>query len=140
GNGTTTSQNSYSFFDSPDNPGKYFYRLKQIDFDGTFSYSDVVSGNVNLNSFSLSQNYPNPFNPETAISFNLQEDGFASIKIFNVQGEEIEVLFDGFIPSGNQVIKWNASNFTSGVYFYKINFDGKSGLKFSAVKKMVLTK
>ncbi len=140
GNGTTTSPNSYSFFDSPGNSGRYFYRLKQVDFDGTFSYSEIVSADLNLNTFTLSQNYPNPFNPETVISFNIPEEGYLELKIYNIQGEQIDILSDGFVSSGSHSINWNASIITSGVYFYKLDFESKSGLKLSEVKKMVLAK
>ena len=140
GNGTTTSPNSFSFFDSPENSGRYYYRLKQVDFDGTSSYSNIISVSFNPNTFILSQNYPNPFNPATVISFSIPEEGYLNLNIYNIQGELVDVLSDGLISAGNHSVKWNASSFTSGVYFYKLNFESKSGLKLSEVKKMVFAK
>jgi hypothetical protein len=140
GKGTTTETNYYSFNDADLSPGKYHYRLKQIDFDGTFAYSDIVTVEVQPNSFLLSQNYPNPFNPKTIISFNLPDEGFLSLKIYNIQGELVETLSEEYRQAGLNNIEWNASGFTSGVYFYSMNFESPSGQKFSEVKKMVLAK
>ncbi len=124
--------------------------MKQLDFDGSFSYSDVAPVEFNPSSFHLSQNYPNPFNPSTIISFTIPEEGFLSLKIYNTLGELVEILADGIISSGNHKIEWNTSSFFSGVstkgeyasglYFYKLEFESNSGLKLSEVKKMVLTK
>ena len=72
GNGTTTETQSYSFMDENLVSGKYLYRLKQIDFDGSFEYSNEVEVIVTVpDRFELSQNYPNPFNPTTKISFSI---------------------------------------------------------------------
>jgi hypothetical protein len=140
GNGTTTSPKSYSFLDSPGNSGEYFYRLKQLDFDGTSSYSEIVTADFILNSFGLSQNYPNPFNPETVISFSIPDEGYLNLKIYNILGEQVDILSDGLVSSGSYSIKWNASSFTSGVYFYKLDFESNLGLKISEVKKIVFAK
>lgn len=140
GKGTTTETNNYSFKDFNLSTGKYNYRLKQIDFDGSFAYSDVVSLEVFPNTFLLSQNYPNPFNPRTIISFNLPDEGFLSLKIYNINGELVENLFEGYKTAGAYNSEWNATGFTSGVYFYSMNFESSSGLKISDTKKMVLAK
>lgn len=140
GKGTTTETNHYSYVDKDLTTGTYSYRLKQIDFDGSFSYSDIVSVEIHPNTFSLFQNYPNPFNPKTIISFNLPDEGFLSLKIYNIQGEFVEVLSEGFKSAGTHNIEWAAAGYSSGVYFYSINFELSSGLKFSEVKKMILTK
>ncbi len=150
GSGTKTTQNVYSFFELPQNSGQYSYRLKQLDFDGDFSYSNVIAVEFNPSSFHLSQNYPNPFNPSTIISFTIPEEGFLSLKIYNAQGELVEILSDGIISSGNHKIEWNTSSFTSGgstkggyasgIYFYKLDFESNAGLKLSKVKKMILAK
>jgi hypothetical protein len=140
GNGTTTSQNSYSFIDSPENPGTYYYRLKQIDFDGSFEFSNTINADFTLRSFELSQNYPNPFNPETVISFSIPDEGYLTLKIYNISGELVEVLSDGFVSTGINSIRWNAAPFPSGVYFYRLSFQSWEGLKLSDAKKMILTK
>jgi len=140
GCGTTTALNSYSFFDSPGNSGTYYYRLKQVDFNGTSTYSGIVSVSFNPNTFILTQNYPNPFNPETVISFSIPEEGYLNLKIYNIRGELIDILSDGSISSGSHSIVWNASSFSSGVYFYKLGFENEAGLKFSEAKKMLLAK
>ncbi len=140
GKGTSSSSHSYSFLDLPESNGIYYYRLMQIDFNGTFSYSNVVTINFYPIVFTLEQNYPNPFNPETNISFNIPEDGHISLKIYNVQGELVDKLSDGLISAGNHSFKWNALSFSSGVYFYKFDFENESGLKFTEVKKMILSK
>jgi Concanavalin A-like lectin/glucanases superfamily len=90
GFGTTTEPKSYSFNDDNLRSGVYTYRLKQIDFDGTFTYSDEVEVDIAVPAtFSLDQNYPNPFNPNTRISFSLAVDSKVSLKIFDVLGQEV---------------------------------------------------
>ncbi len=140
GNGTTTLQNTYSFSDQPEQNGKYYYRLKQTDFDGSFEYSNTVSVEFNLDTFELSQNYPNPFNPATFISFSIPDEGYLNLKVYDLKGELVEILSDGIISSGSKSIKWNASSHPSGVYFYQLSFESKNGVKFSETKKMILAK
>jgi len=141
GYGTTTETKAYSFVDRNVNPGSYSYRLKQIDFDGTFAYSDVVNVEVNPPAvFSLEQNYPNPFNPSTKIAFTLASDSKVSLKVFNVLGQEIASLIEQDLSAGTHAVDFNAEGINSGVYFYKINATGLNGNEFSDVKKMILTK
>ena len=83
----------------------------------------------------LYQNYPNPFNPATTIQFRLPHSSYISLKIYNLIGQEIETLVNGFYSVGNYLINWNAKNFTSGVYFYVLNYNGA---RYS--KKMLLIK
>ncbi|HLP82288.1 MAG TPA: T9SS type A sorting domain-containing protein [Nitrosomonas sp.] len=137
GNGTTNASKSYSFIDNQAS-GRVFYRLKQIDRNGKFSYSpmvEVVAGNI-PNELSLVQNYPNPFNPSTTLSFSVPYNGRAILKIFNTLGQEVATLFNGEAQAGifNQV-QFNASGFASGLYFSRLEFDGKIQLK-----KMTLMK
>ena len=141
GFGTTSESKSYSFTDAGLQPGKYSYRLKQIDFDGTFQYSDVVEVEIAApKEFSLEQNYPNPFNPSTNISFKLAVDSKVSLTVFNVLGEKVEQLLNGNLSAGTHKINFDASNLQSGVYFYKLNAVGIDGSDFTSVKKMSLTK
>ncbi|MBZ0196126.1 MAG: T9SS type A sorting domain-containing protein [Ignavibacteriaceae bacterium] len=88
------------------------------------------------NGFVLEQNYPNPFNPETAIKFALKEDTKATLKVYNVLGAEVATLFDGIAEAGRYYdLRFNGSEFPSGVYTYKL----EAGNTVS-VKKMLLLK
>jgi hypothetical protein len=136
GNVTTTEPQAYSFVDKNLETGKYQYRLKQIDFDGSFEYSNIVEVEVGIPfEFFLSQNYPNPFNPSTIIKYSLKDDGKVSLKIFNSLGEEVRTLVNEIKPAGNYEVEFNASNLPSGVYIYSI----QSG-DFVSSKKMILLK
>lgn len=134
GAGTTTEMQSYSFTDKSLTTGKYFYRLKQVDFDGTVEYSNTVEVDVKLpGTFELSQNYPNPFNPSTKISYYLPFGSELSLKVYDVIGNEVATLVDEFKLAGSYEIEFDASGLSSGIYFYKI----ETGT-FSSVKKMTL--
>jgi len=90
--------------------------------------------------FVLEQNYPNPFNPSTTIKFNLAENSYVTLNIFNVLGEDIAILIDNELNDGRYEVKFDALYFNSGVYFYQLTAYGNSGQKFTSVKKMVLSK
>jgi len=83
----------------------------------------------------LSQNYPNPFNPSTTIKFSLPSSGYAALRIYNALGEEVAVLLNKELTTGNYEVEWNASNVPSGVYFYHLQTEG-----FVETKKMLLLK
>jgi|SRR5690554_1312344 len=141
GFGTTTEPKNYTFADTELADGNYTYRLKQIDYDGSFSYSNEV--NVDYTSpkeFGLSQNYPNPFNPVTRIEFSLAVDSKVTLTVFNILGEKVATLVNGNLPAGVQNINFDASNLNSGVYFYRIDAAGIDGQSFSKTMKMILTK
>ena len=141
GFGTTTEPKSYSFTDNSLRSGVYSYRLKQIDFDGTFTYSEEVEVEVIAPAlFSLDQNYPNPFNPSTRITFSLAVDSKVSLKIFDVLGQEVASLVNEDITQGVHTYEFNATGINSGVYFYKITATGVNGNEFVDVKKMILVK
>jgi hypothetical protein len=141
GYGTTTETKTYSYTDKNINSGSYNYRLKQIDFDGTFEYSDAVEVDVNIvTGYKLGQNYPNPFNPFTVIEISLPNDANVSLKVYNVLGQEVKTLFTGNLDAGLHTIHFDASNLNSGVYFYKIEASGTDGREFSSVRKMLLSK
>jgi photosystem II stability/assembly factor-like uncharacterized protein len=136
GHGTTTEQQNYSYADRNLDGGKYFYRLKQVDFDGSYEYSDVVE--IEITSpieFTLEQNYPNPFNPTTTIGFSIQNKSNVKIKVLNSIGEEVAVILNEEKEAGIHQVEFNAANLPSGVYFYQI----KAG-SFVETKKMVLMK
>ncbi len=136
GNGTTTEINYYSYIDLEIPDGVYNYRLKQIDFDGSFEYSDVIKVIVGTpHIFSLQQNYPNPFNPSTQITYQLAENSNVVLKVYNLLGKEIAVLVDEQKEAGIHKVNFDASSLPSGVYLYKIETAG-----LIKTKKMMLLK
>ena len=86
-------------------------------------------------SYKLSQNYPNPFNPVTKISFALPKQGFVTLKVYDILGKEVATLVNEVKNQGSYSVDFNASNFSSGVYFYKLETNG-----FSDIKRMMLIK
>ena len=93
------------------------------------------------NIYSLKQNYPNPFNPATNIEFNLPKSSFATLKIFDILGREIETLVNDNLQKGAYKISFNASNYASGIYYYKLTASGNvGGEKFIETKAMILVK
>ena len=135
GFGTTTEPKSYSFIDENLSVGNYQYRLKQIDFDGSFEYSNTVEVEISSpTEFSLEQNYPNPFNPSTNIQYSISSRQFVTLKIFNSLGEEIETLVNEFQDAGvHSAFYILNSTLPSGVYYYQL----KAG-SFVETKKMIL--
>ncbi|MCZ2267237.1 MAG: T9SS type A sorting domain-containing protein [Ignavibacteriales bacterium] len=135
GFGTTTEPKSYSFIDSKLETGNYNYRLKQIDLDGSFAYSNTI--NIKIEQpfvFTLDQNYPNPFNPVTSIQYAIANKQFVKLIVYDVLGNEIAVLVNEEKPAGKYEVSWNASNLASGVYIYRL----QSGLFVSSKKMMLL--
>jgi len=136
GHGTTTETQEYSYIDNAVETGTYFYRLKQIDFLGTYEYSDEIEVEVlGPLTFGLEQNYPNPFNPSTTIKYNIAETGVVKLAIYNTLGEEVVVLVDGLVQAGFHETIFDASNLPSGAYFYRLQSDN-----LNQVKKMLLMK
>ena len=136
GNGTTTEARSYRFVDAGLSAGSYTYRLKQVDFDGTFSYSNEVNVDVTAPiQFELAQNYPNPFNPSTTIKFAIPQSSEVTLKVYNALGQEVSTLINQFMESGVHTINFDASSLNSGIYFYKLDAN-----QFSDVRKMTLIK
>jgi poly(beta-D-mannuronate) lyase len=136
GNGTSLSPSSYSFVDKDLVTGKYLYRIKQIDYNGSYNYLASFEALVNApEEFSLYQNYPNPFNPETQIEYSLPSDSFIDLKVYTPLGEELKTLYKGFKESGNHKIKFSAGNIPAGVYLYKLESSNKT-----LIRKMVLVK
>jgi hypothetical protein len=136
GNGTTTRIRNYTFTDENVLPGLYLYRLKQIDFDGSSTYLDNIEVEVFAPLvFSLEQNYPNPFNPSTTISYSIPVNGFITLKVYDVLGNEVAILVSEEKSAGNYKVLLDANNLSSGLYFYTL----QSG-NFSKTKKMILLK
>jgi len=137
GNGTKNSESYYSFEDRNLATGKYHYRLKQIDYNGNYEYFDL-EGIVEVgvpSKFNLSQNYPNPFNPVTKINYDLPVSGLVTLTIYDILGKEVTTIVNEFKEAGYYSVSFDASELTSGVYFYKL-VSGNN----SAVKKLVVLK
>jgi len=133
GKGTTTEPHEYFYIDRNVTTGKYFYRLKQVDFDGTFEYSNEIEVDASPTSFSLEQNYPNPFNPSTKITYSIPYKSFVTLKVYDPLGSLVTDLVQEEKEAGKYEIDFNASDLSSGVYFYRI----ESG-DFMQTKKMIL--
>jgi hypothetical protein len=146
GAGTSSSPRGYSFVDANLASGRYAYRLKQIDHDGTFRYSSAAEVEVGLapSEFKLEPNFPNPFNPSTTIEFTLGMDGHASLRVYNVLGQEVATLFDDVAQAGRVYpVKFDASRLPSGVYFAKLEArqtNGGQAGKQQTIRKMMLLK
>lgn len=136
GHGNSNSPKSYSFMDKSAPAGKVFYRLKQIDFDGKFEYSNVTEVNVEVpGKLVLYQNMPNPFNPATEIRFALPKSSNVELSIYNMLGEKVKTIASGIMNAGEHKVSFNAANLSSGVYFYKLTTESNS-----SIKKMILMK
>jgi hypothetical protein len=136
GNGTSTEVHNYSFTDQTPFVGTSYYRLKQVDFDGTTEYSNTIEVNYgSVSDFALEQNYPNPFNPSTKIKYAIKEKGNVELRIFDMLGSEIATLVNEEQTAGHYEVIFDASKLSSGVYLYTI----KSG-SFVQTRKMLLMK
>ena len=136
GAGTTTEKKSYSFSDSYSGQGTISYRLKQIDFDGTSTFSNVVNVNLSTPSeFKLNQNYPNPFNPSTTVSFTIPKATNVKLNIYNQIGQQVGELVNRNLEAGSYDYTWNAEGQSSGIYFYELQAN-----EFKSVRKMTLIK
>jgi hypothetical protein len=141
GRGNYNGMTEYNFSDNNLNSGKYNYKLKQIDYNGNFEFFEM-NGTVSIGTpgkINLAQNYPNPFNPVTNIGFEIPQDARVSLRIYDIAGREIATLVDELKTAGYHTVKFDASNFASGMYFYKIRVDAKGGIteytrKMSVVK------
>ncbi len=134
GNGTTADISSYIYTDISPLAGKNLYRLKQIDFDGTVSYSEIVSVETGLpEKFVVSQNYPNPFNPETTVSFYLPEDTGLSAELFSVTGELVKTLHNGLLHRGSHHLRISSGGLSSGAYILRLS----TGKQTKSIKLMI---
>ena len=150
GQGTTTLPHNYTFTDKDLNPGKYKYRLKQIDFDGSYTYSKEIEVEINpLYKFELEQNHPNPFNPSTKIKFTIPttpaslplltkegiEGWFVTLKVYDILGNEIATLVNEEKPAGSYEVEFSANGLASGIYYYQLKAEN-----YVQTKKMILLK
>jgi len=136
GHGNCNSEKNYSFVDQPLGGREFKYKLRQIDFDGTYDFSSEIFVTLDeINKFQLEQNYPNPFNPFTIISYQLPISGQVTLTVFDLLGRKVEELVNIFQESGFYAINFNGINLPSGTYFYKLD----CGI-FSETKKFILMK
>jgi hypothetical protein len=141
--GNSNSPKEYSFTDKKINSGKYSYRLKMVDNDGSYKYSDAVEAEVSLpKDYAISQNYPNPFNPTTRIDYQLPFDSKVTLELYGITGEKIATLINGELTAGYYTADVNASalNLASGVYIYRMVAQNPASQNFVQVKKLMLTK
>ena len=136
GSGTTTGQNDYLFVDKDLSPLKYYYRLKQVDYNGTFDYSPILEVTISgVLEFSLGQNYPNPFNPSTMISYQLPVSGVVTLIVYDLLGREVATLVNEYKPAGRYEVKFDGYQLSSGVYLYKLTAG-----EYTAARKLTLMK
>jgi hypothetical protein len=144
GHGTTLEPHDYSWTDIRGLSGTWYYRLKQVDLDGTTTYTEgiVPTGltgvreNAMPMEFALNQNYPNPFNPSTKIEFALPTQSDVRLEVFNLIGQRVATLVDATRPAGFHSVQFNANGFSSGLYFYRLTANNS----LTMMKKMVLTR
>ena len=132
GHGNSNSPKDYSFFTSSNATS---FRLKQVDTDGEFEYSDVVTVSGALAKTELLQNHPNPFNPSTQISFVLAKAGMVNVSVYNALGQKVTELVNGNMTAGTHNVQFNASNLSSGFYFYRLE-----AADYTQTMKMLLIK
>lgn len=141
GAGNSNTENKYSFDDKKLNTGKYQYRMKQIDYNGNFSYKNLNS-EINMaapKKFNLSQNYPNPFNPSTKIDYELPMDSKVKVIIYDALGREVRTLVNEKQLAGIYTLDFNAKDLSSGFYFYRL-ITGENGNETIITKKMTFIK
>jgi hypothetical protein len=130
----------FDFEDQPERDGVYYYKLKAYTAAGQllFESDEIKIGVTGIRNFNLEQNTPNPFNPSTNITYELFEPSYVKLRVFDLIGKEITVLFEGYQQAGVYTYQFNVTgyeNLTSGIYFYKLETE-----KYSEVKKMIYTK
>jgi hypothetical protein len=146
GYGTTLEPKEYSLIDdiTEINTRLIKYRLKQIDYDGSYEYSgEVLANNSAPVDYTLQQNYPNPFNPVTTISYSLPVKSEVELIIFNALGEGVMQLTNEEKEAGRYSVEFNATSLPSGIYFYSLQAgdpSAGSGQGFVKTKKMILMK
>jgi hypothetical protein len=143
GAGNSNIPHQYSYLDKSLPNAKYYYRLKQLDFNGQYKYSNELEINVNFvpKAYSLENNFPNPFNPATIIRYSLPYNSNVKLTIYNSLGQVIKELISEVQQSGLQEISFDASSLSSGVYFYSMQANSIDGNQnFTATKKMLLLK
>jgi hypothetical protein len=137
GKGTTVSTHNYLYTDNA--PPFTFYRLKQVDLDGSIQYSNTISlavaGVAAMCTPRLTQNYPNPFNPSTQIAFSVTKEGPVSLRVYDILGREVATLINENRNPGEYTERFDGSRLASGVYMYVLqSADGR------LTSRMILSK
>ncbi len=142
GHGNSNSVKNYSYIDNSAEGGNLKYRLKQIDTDGSFEYSDEVEIVVNkAYKYSMEQNHPNPFNPTTVLNYTIPNKSKVTVEIYNTLGQRVAELINANQNIGKHSVTWNAIGFSSGTYFARFTATSlKSNETFTDVKKLLLIK
>jgi hypothetical protein len=144
GHGNSNSPKQYSFTDNNLNSGKYIYRLKMVDNDGSYEYSPEVESEIGTpKDYLLSQNYPNPFNPTTKIEYQLPLESNVTIELYNITGERVDVLVNQEQAAGYYTVEVNSTKYSlsSGIYIYRMIAVSRQDAKsYTQLKKMVLLK
>jgi Secretion system C-terminal sorting domain len=137
GSGTTNEPKSYTYTNKKLQTGTYKYRLKQIDYNGSYEYFELSSALTihPPNTFALGQNYPNPSNPKSKIDYEIPLKGKVHISLYNLLGQEVLTLVNETKDAGYYTAEFDGSNLASGVYFYRLISEG-----FTSTKKMLLVK
>lgn len=136
GTGNSTTTKTYTYNDQITTNGTYTYRLRQINTDGTSAYSPEISVKQRRNVVTSLSSYPNPFNPSTNISFTVETSGHATLKVFNVLGQEVATLFNGDLEAGvENTVMFNAGRLSSGIYFSVLESAGQR-----VIQRMLLSK
>lgn len=136
GKGTTTLPTRYEFLDQNVTSGISYYRLRLVDIDGQFEYSNIVEIAINAPSdYKLGQNFPNPFNSKTMISFSIPEKIQVQIVVYDITGKNIMVLTNDVYEAGSYQVSFNADTLPSGSYYYKMTAG-----QFTSVQKLVVLK
>ncbi|TAL65136.1 MAG: T9SS type A sorting domain-containing protein, partial [Bacteroidetes bacterium] len=136
GQGTTIKLNNYYFIDKNIVSEKNYYRLKQIDLDGAYKYSNIIEVRTQIENLNLSQNFPNPFNSMTNIEFSIPKKAFIKLSLYDVKGEKINELINEEKERGYYSIIINNKDLSTGIYFYRLSTS--SG--FSITKKLTIIK
>lgn len=136
GSGSSTNRITYNYTDNNLNAAVYIYRLKQIDLDGSYVYSNEVEVFItSLNEYKLFQNYPNPFNPVTTLQFIIPEEGNVKITLYDMLGNEVKTLLNENVISGSYNLSVDGSDLSSGTYFVKmLTKSGQQVIKMSLLK------
>ncbi len=136
GNGTSNTTQYYTFVDDEISlSGEYFYKLKQIDLDGSYTFSEILTLNVaQPDETVLFQNKPNPFNPSTNIEFKIQSTQKVILDVFDIKGERIVTLVNKNLQPGTYKFYFDGSELSSGIYFYRLITDKIFVKKMNLIK------
>ncbi|MEO8167222.1 MAG: T9SS type A sorting domain-containing protein [bacterium] len=148
GHGTTNEPQHYSWTDSAATMNRWYYRLKQVDLDGSVHLTEPIMVDVLTSvteskpmEYSLHQNYPNPFNPSTTIKYDLPEPVKVSLVVYDVLGRKVTELANGSREAGYHSVRWNGADVSSGVYFARFTATDANGVvKLNKVSKLLLAK